>query len=85
MRSYKIVIKRSAAKELQKITPKDRDRLIECIRDLATDPRPTNFKGLSGQGKYRIRQGNYRILYRVEDDVLIITVVKIGHRRDVYK
>ena len=85
MRSYKIVIKRSAAKELQKITPKDRDRLIECIRDLATDPRPTNFKGLSGKGKYRIRQGNYRILYRVEDDVLIITVVKIGHRRDVYK
>ena len=85
MESYKIVIKKSAAKEIEKIEKKDRIRVIEKIRSLMFDPHPVGSKKLSGQEKYRIRQGNYRILYQVINDELIINVVKVGHRRDVYK
>ncbi|TAE88263.1 MAG: type II toxin-antitoxin system RelE/ParE family toxin [Verrucomicrobia bacterium] len=84
MASYKISIKRSAAKELEKIVLADRRRIIEKIRELASDPRPHGCKKLSGQEKYRLRQGDYRILYEIHDDELIIVLVKIGHRRDVY-
>ena len=85
MESYKIVIKKSAAKEIEKIEKKDRVRIVEKIRSLMFDPYPVGSKKLSGQEKYRIRQGNYRILYQVINDELIINVVKVGHRRDVYK
>ena len=85
MESYRIVIKKSAAKEIEKIEKKDRIRIIEKIRSLAKEPKPTGSKMLSGQEKYRIRQGNYRILYQIIDDELIINVVKVGHRRDIYK
>jgi mRNA interferase RelE/StbE len=84
MASYKISIKRSAAKELEKIVLADRRRIIEKIRELASDPRPHGCKKLSGQEKYRLRQGDDRILYEIHDDELIIVLVKIGHRRDVY-
>lgn len=84
MASYKISIKRSAAKELEKIVLADRSRIIEKIRELASDPRPHGCKKLSGQEKYRLRQGDDRILYEIHDDELIIVLVKIGHRRDVY-
>lgn len=85
MESYKIVIKRSAAKEIEKIPPKDRTRIVEKIRALATDPTPVGSKKLSGQEKYRLRQGNYRILYQIENEQLIIVVVKVAHRREIYK
>ena len=85
MESYRIVIKKSAAKEIEKIEKKDRIRIIEKIRSLAKEPKPTVSKKLSGQEKYRIRQGNYRILYQIIEDELIINVVKVGHRRDIYK
>lgn len=85
MESYRILIKRSAAKEIERIDTRDRLRIIEKIRSLAANPRPIGSKKLSGQEKYRIRQGNYRILYQVFDDELIIQVVKVGHRRDIYK
>lgn len=85
MESYKIVIKRSAAKEIEKVVLKDRKRLIAKIRELATNPRPLGCRKLSGQEKYRIRQGDYRILYQIEDGRLIIVVVRVGHRRDIYR
>ena len=85
MESYRIVIKKSAAKEIEKIQKKDRIRIIEKIRSLATDPQPQGCKKLSAQEKFRIRQGNYRILYQIIEDELIISVVRVGHRRDVYK
>ena len=85
MESYRIVIKRSAAKEIERIEKKDKIRIIEKIRGLASEPHPHGSKKLSGQEKYRIRQGNYRILYQVIDDELIINVVRVGHRRDIYK
>ncbi|MBT64849.1 MAG: type II toxin-antitoxin system mRNA interferase toxin, RelE/StbE family [Puniceicoccaceae bacterium] len=85
MENYRIVIKKSAAKEIERIEIKDRIRIIEKIRTLASNPHPAESKKLSGQGKYRIRQGNYRILYQVIGQELIVNVVKVGHRRDIYK
>ena len=84
MEKYRISIKRSAAKEIERIAPKDQKRIVEKIRSLRDNPRPPGSKKLSGQEKYRIRQGDYRILYQIEDGELIIVVVRVGHRRDVY-
>jgi mRNA interferase RelE/StbE len=85
--SYKIVIRKSAAKELQDIAGrKDRQRLVARIQGLVQNPRPPGAEKLSGtRDKYRIRQGNFRILYEIEDEVLIVYVVKIGDRKDVYR
>jgi mRNA interferase RelE/StbE len=83
--SYKIEIKRSAAKELEQLPPKDRARVATRIQSLAADPRPPGAEKLSGQERYRVRQGNYRILYEIQDDLVVVVVVKIGHRRDVYR
>ena len=85
MGNYRIVIKKSAAKEIEKIQKQDRIRIVEKIRSLSSDPHPSGSKKLSGKEKYRIRQGNYRILYQVIDDALVINVVKVWHRRDIYK
>lgn len=85
MGNYRIVIKKSAAKEIEKIQKQDRIRIVEKIRSLSSDPRPSGSKKLSGKEKYRIRQGNFRILYQVIDDALVINVVKVGRRRDIYK
>jgi mRNA interferase RelE/StbE len=83
--SYKVAIKRSAAKELEQLPPKDRARVATRILSLATDPRPPGAEKLSGQEQYRVRQGYYRILYEIHDDLVVVIVVKIGHRRDVYR
>lgn len=86
MASYRVVIKKSAAKELRDIPGKgDRQRLVERISALADNPRPAGAEKLSARDKYRIRQGNYRILYEIEDDVLTVFVVKIADRKDVYR
>ena len=85
MASYSLEIKRSAAKELAQLPLKDRGRVVARIQALADDPRPVGAEKLSGQERYRVRQGDYRILYEIEDQILRIMVVKIGHRRDVYR
>jgi mRNA interferase RelE/StbE len=85
MAKYRIEIKKSAVKELNKLQPQDLKIIIQKIQDLADDPRPTGCKKLTGDEKYRIRSGQYRILYKIEDDVLVIYIVKIAHRRDVYR
>ncbi len=85
MASYKVLIKRSAAKELEALPAKDRRRVATRIQQLGSDPRPPGCEKLSGQDRYRIRQGNYRIIYSIEDAVLTIVVVKVGHRRDIYR
>lgn len=85
MDKYSLLIKKSAAKELEEIPKKDRLLVIGKIQALAKDPRPPNSKKLSGDDKYRIRQGNYRILYEIDDDKIIVTVVKIGDRKDIYR
>jgi len=83
---FEILIKRSAAKEIEAISrKKDRQRIVRKIRQLAEDPRPPGCQKLSGRDRYRIRQGSYRIVYSIEDDRLIVYVVKVGHRSDVYR
>ena len=84
MESYNLLIRRSAAKEIEALPPKDRRRVVEKIQALADNPRPPGCEKLSGADKYRLRQGDYRILYEIPDRDLIVTVVKVGHRRDVY-
>ena len=86
MEKYRILIKPSAAKEIEAIpTKKDRQRIVHRIQQLAVDPRPSGVQKLSGHDRYRIRQGSYRIIYGIEHDELIVYVVKVGHRKDVYR
>jgi mRNA interferase RelE/StbE len=85
MAKYNIVFRKSVAKDLKAIPKKDQVRILQRIAQLAEDPRPPVCKRLSGQQRYRIRQGIYRVLYEIEDDQLIVTVVKVGNRGDVYK
>lgn len=86
MEKYRVSIKRSAVKEIEAIPQKkERQRIIQRIGQLAKDPRPTGSKKLSGHDRYRIRQGSYRIVYSIEDNELVVVVVKVGHRKDVYR
>ena len=85
MASYSLLIKPSALKELEAIPPKDRRRIVTRIEGLSADPRPHSGEKLSGLEQYRVRQGDYRIVYSIEDAVLTIWVVSVGHRRDVYR
>lgn len=85
-RAYRIEIKHSAAREIENIGRlKDRQRVVARIAQLAIDPRPQGCIKLSGQDAYRVRQGDYRIVYTIEDDVLVVEVIRVGHRRDVYR
>jgi mRNA interferase RelE/StbE len=84
--SYSIRIKKSARKELESIASKqDRRRIVNRISALANDPRPRGALKMSGFDRYRIRQGRYRILYTIEDAVLIVHVIRIADRKDVYR
>lgn len=87
MASYKILIKPSAAKELESLgQKKDRRRLVERIRALASEPRPQGSEKLSGQHRlFRIRVGSYRVLYEIDDASAEVHVIKLGHRKDVYR
>ena len=86
MARYRLLIKPSAVKDIEAIPLKrDRQRVVERISKLAEDPRPSGSEKISGQDKYRLRQGRYRILYAIADQDLIVQVVKVGHRKDVYR
>jgi mRNA interferase RelE/StbE len=83
--SYSIVIKKSAAKEIEDLPKRDRSAIVTKIQALSEDPRPRGCEKLSGDDKYRVRHGVYRILYEVNDDAVVVTVVRVGHRREVYR
>ena len=85
MANYSLQIKRSAAKELEALPLKDRRRIVQRIQGLASTPRPVGVEKLSGEDKYRVRQGDYRILFTVNDTERAVMIVKIGQRRDVYR
>ncbi len=85
MASYELVFRKSVTKDLRLLPNKDVKRILDRIRALAADPRPAGCEKLSGQERFRIRQGNYRIIYELEDFRLIVLVVKIGHRREIYR
>lgn len=84
MGKYRIEIKKSAAKEIEKLPGNEIKKVLNKIKELSQNPRLIGCKKLSKEEKYRIRQGNYRILYQVKDDLLIVFVVKVAHRKDVY-
>lgn len=86
MGKYRLLIKPSAVKEIEAIPQKKaRQRIVSKIRSLADNPRPPGCEKLSSEHKYRVRQGRYRIVYSIEDEALVVYVVKVGHRKDVYR
>ncbi len=85
MGEYKIFFKQSVEKDLRSIPKKDLKKILLRIELLAKDPRPQGYEKLSGQEKYRIRLGTYRIIYSIQDRQLTVWVVKVGHRKDVYR
>ena len=86
MARYSLRIKKSAVKELERVDNKaDRQRIVRRIESLAKDPRPPGARKLSGRERYRIRQGRYRILYSIEDRQLVVYVIKVGDRKEVYR
>lgn len=85
MASYKVQILPSVVrKDLVKLPKDDVKKIMERIKSLGIDPRPAWSKKLSGREEYRARQGNYRILYVIEDTIKVVQVTKVGHRRNVY-
>lgn len=85
MASYKVQLLPSVIrKDLVKLPKDDVKKIMERIKSLGTDPRPAWSKKLSGREEYRARQGNYRILYVIEDTIKVVQVTKVGHRRNIY-
>lgn len=86
MKVYSILVTKSAEKSLSAIPQKDRNKIVEAIQGLASNPFPIGCKKLAGEEHaFRIRLGNYRIIYDVQGMKLIILVLKIGHRKDIYR
>jgi mRNA interferase RelE/StbE len=85
MAAYKIFFKRSVEKDFESIPKKDLKRILDRIKALADDPRATGCEKLTGQERYRVRQGRYRIVYSIQDNELTVWVVKVSHRKDVYR
>ncbi len=86
MAKYRVVIKPSASKETETVgQKKDRQRIVLRIRSLGDNPRPFGCEKLSGLERYRVREGSYRIVYSIDDKNLLVDVVKVGHRKDVYR
>ena len=84
MEKYNITFKKSVAKDLRNIPSKDIQRILSKINDLADNPRGEGCIKLSGLERYRVRKGLYRIIYEIQDQKLVVHVVKVGHRSDVY-
>ena len=82
---YEIFFKKSIEKDFKSIPKKDLQRIIQLIGSLANDPRPPGSEKLTGQDRYRVRQGRYRIVYSIQDHELTVWVVKVAHRKDVYR
>jgi mRNA interferase RelE/StbE len=85
MENYSLSFKKSVAKDLRDIPNKYVKRILKCIESLRENPRADGCIKLSGQERYRIRQGVYRIIYEIQDSELIILVVKVAHRSEAYK
>ena len=85
MAVYKIFFKKSVEKDFKSIPQKDLKRILDRIKLLSDDPRPAGCEKLTGRERYRVRQGLYRIIYSIQEDELTVWVVKVGHRKDVYR
>jgi mRNA interferase RelE/StbE len=85
MANYKLVFRKSVSRDFRSIPKKDVARILQRLECLQENPRPADSEKLSGQERYRIRQGVYRVVYGVEDELLVVTVVRVGRRKHVYK
>ncbi|MFH0789384.1 MAG: type II toxin-antitoxin system RelE/ParE family toxin [Pseudomonadota bacterium] len=85
MAAYKVHFKTSVEKDFSSIPEKDLKKILKRIKELAENPRPWGCEKLTGQERYRLRQGRYRIVYSIQDDALTVWVFKIGHRKDIYR
>lgn len=85
MASYRIEIKKSAQKEIQRLPRQDLKRVVSKIQQLAANPRMSDSKKLTSQEQYRVRVGQYRILYEIHDNVLLVVVVRVANRKEVYR
>jgi mRNA interferase RelE/StbE len=85
MAAYKIYFRESVEEDFSAIPKKDFEKILHFIEALAENPRPPGFEKLTGQERYRVRQGRYRIAYSIQDEVLTVGIVKVGHRKDVYR
>lgn len=87
MVSYRVIVSKEALKEIESLGQRaDRSRIMARIRKLADNPRPQGSTKLKGPfERYRLRQGDYRILYEIRDEILIVTIVHVGHRKDIYR
>ena len=81
---YRILIKKKAMKVLERINEPDYSFIKTAIYNLAENPRPNGYKKLKGRDGYRIRSGDYRIIYEIHDSILLVDVVNVGHRKDIY-
>ncbi|NWF92439.1 MAG: type II toxin-antitoxin system RelE/ParE family toxin [Syntrophaceae bacterium] len=85
MAAYKVLFKASVEKDLITIPKKDLKKILKRIEEFANNPRPSSCEKLAGQERYRLRQGRYRIAYSIQDVELTVCVVKVGHRKDIYR
>lgn len=85
MEKYEISVKKSAVKELEDIPKKELQKILKKIKTLSTDPIQQGSQKLSHREQYRIRQGDYRIIYSVQDDELTVHIIKVGHRKEIYR
>jgi mRNA interferase RelE/StbE len=85
MAVYKVFFRKSVEKDFSTIPKKDLRKILQRIDMLADDPRPSGCEKLTGQERYRIRQGKYRIVYSIQDNELTIWIVKVGHRSKIYR
>ena len=85
MAGYRVFFKRSVEKDFACIPKKDLERILNRIKTREENPRPTGCEKLTGQERYRLRQGRYRIIYSIQENELTVWVVKVGHRKDIYR
>lgn len=85
MVEYEILFKESVWKDLKKVPKSDLKRILSRVETLRDDPRPMGCEKLTGEELYRVRQGKYRIVYSIQDNELTVWVIKVGHRKDVYR
>ena len=85
MAEYKVYFRESVEKDFREIPKKELGKILERIELLTTEPRPSGCEKLTGQERYRVRQGRYRIVYSIQDNELTVWIVKIGHRKDIYR
>jgi mRNA interferase RelE/StbE len=82
---YKIELRRRAQRALDKLPETDFQAVVKAIKDLAQTPRPRGIEKVKGTGLWRVRQGDYRVIYAIDDKQQLVTIVRIGHRREIYR